>query len=169
MVINTKKVYCAGINTNRGLIVLELDPKLAPNTVNNFVFLAQQGFYDNLTWHRVIPDFVAQTGDPSGTGAGGPGYTVPLEVSPKIKYDRPGRVGVARSQSPDSAGSQFFITYTPQPGLDPNSQSQGYTIIGQVVEGMEVVRQITPFEADKNPSGRGDPLVSVRVVDLGRR
>jgi peptidylprolyl isomerase len=169
-VIDTTHTYCAILTTNKGRIVAELYPPVAPKNVNNFVFLAQQGFYDNITWHRVITGFVAQSGDPTGSGAGGPGYdNMPLEVNPRIKYDRPGRVGVARTNDPNSAGSQFFITYAPQPGLDPNSQSQGYTIIGQVVEGMEVVRQITPFEADKNPGGRGDPLVSVRVVDLGRR
>ncbi len=171
-VIDPTHTYCAILTTNKGQIVAELYPQVAPKNVNNFVFLAQQGFYDNLTWHRVIPSFVAQTGDPKGDGTGGPGYNVPLEVSPKITYDRPGRIGVARAGDPNSAGSQFFITYTPQPSLDPHSRqmpdSAGYTIIGQVVEGMDVVRNITPFEADKNtdPNRRGDPLVSVRVVDL---
>jgi peptidylprolyl isomerase len=171
-VIDPTHTYCAILTTNRGQIIVELYPQAAPKNVNSFVFLAQQGYYDNLTWHRVIPGFVAQTGDPQGTGMGGPGYTSPLEVIPQLTFDRPGRVGVARSQDPNSGGSQFFIAYTPQPGLNPHSQqmpdSLGYTIIGQVVEGMDVVRQITPFEADKNtdPNRKGDPLVSIRVVDI---
>ncbi len=169
-VIDLTHTYCAFVTTNKGQIVIELYPQVAPKNVNNFVFLAQQNFYDNLTWHRVIPGFVAQTGDPKGDGSGGPGYNVPLEVTPKIKYDREGRVGVARSQADDSAGSQFFITLAPQPSLDPHSKelpdNDGYTIIGQVVKGMDTVRAITPFQADQSPGGKGDPLVSIRVVDL---
>ncbi len=167
--------YCAILTTNKGKVIMELYAQAAPKNVNSFVFLAQQGYYDNLTWHRVIPGFVAQTGDPLGTGTGGPGYNLPLEVIPQLTYDRPGRVGVARSQAPDSAGSQFFITYTPQPALDPHSRqlpdSPGYTIIGQVVDGMDVVRQLTPFESDKNtdPNRKGDPLVSVRIVDVTKK
>jgi cyclophilin family peptidyl-prolyl cis-trans isomerase len=169
-VIDTGHTYCAILKTNQGRIVIELYPKSAPKNVNSFVFLAQQGFYDNITWHRVLADFVAQTGDPQGTGMGGPGYTVPLEIDPNLKYDQAGRVGVARSQAPDSAGSQFFIAYKALPSLNPHSaempDSAGYTIIGQVVEGMDVVRAITLRDPDQGATAPGDPLLSVRVVDL---
>jgi peptidylprolyl isomerase len=170
-VVDNGRTYCAILKTSTGRIVIELYPKSAPKNVNSFVFLAQQGFYDNITWHRVLKDFVAQTGDPTGTGMGGPGYNnLPLEIDPNLKYDRAGRVGMARSSARDSAGSQFFITYEALSSLDPhppeNPSSDGYTIIGQVVEGMDVAQAIKLRDPDQNPTGPGDPLVSVRVVDL---
>lgn len=171
-VVDPTHRYCAILTTEKGRIVVQLYPEVAPKHVNSFVFLAQQGFYDGVTWHRVPQNFVAQTGDPTGTGAGGPGYNnVPLETSPLVKYDREGVLGAARTQDPNSAGSQFFITLAVNQqttalnpgGVDPN----GYTIFGQVVEGMDVVKQITI----RNPQGGelppGDKLVSVRIVDLG--
>jgi peptidylprolyl isomerase len=170
-VIDPTHTYCAILTTNKGRIVVELYAKIAPQHVNSFVFLAQQGYFDNQTWHRVLPGFVAQTGDPTGTGTGGPGYSIPLETSPAVKYDREGVLGMARSGLPNSAGSQFFITYGPQPALDPYSKqlpdSPGFTIFGQVVEGMDVAKAIRARDPDQNPSYTGDPLVSVRVVDLG--
>lgn len=169
-VIDPTHIYCAILTLKQGRVVIQLYPQIAPKNVNSFVFLAQQGFYDNITWHRVIPDFVAQTGDPTGTGAGSPGYNIPLEVSPLAKYDRIGVLGAARAQADDSAGSQFFITYTPLPSLDPHSvqlpNSDGYTIFGQVVEGMDVVLKITPRDPGRGATNQGDPLLSVRVVDL---
>lgn len=168
-VIDPTHTYCAILRTDKGRIVIQLYPEIAPQHVNSFVFLAQQGFYDGVTWHRVISDFVAQTGDPSGTGSGGPGYNnIPLEISPLAKYDRIGVLGMARTNDPNSAGSQFFITYAPVPNLDPGVQGPGYTIFGQVVEGMEAVRQITPRDPSTNANlPEGDRLVSVRIVDLG--
>ncbi len=171
-VIDTGHTYRAILETDKGQIVIELYPKSAPKNVNSFVFLAQQGFYDHLTWHRVLEGFVAQTGDPTGTGMGGPGYNdLPLEIDPNLKYDRAGRVGMARQTVPtNSAGSQFFITYKALPSLDPhppeNPNSEGYTIIGQVVEGMDVVQAIKLRDPDQGATAPGDPLVSVRVVDL---
>src|SRR5713226_8100467 len=106
LTINTSKLYCAGINTNRGLIVLQLDPTLAPNTVNNFVFLAQHHFYDGLVFHRVVPGFVIQTGDPQGTGRGGPGYKFNDELV-KGTYNL-GCVSMANAGA-NTNGSQFFI------------------------------------------------------------
>ncbi|MBX3082206.1 MAG: peptidylprolyl isomerase [Anaerolineae bacterium] len=141
-------------------MVAQLYAKEAPQNVNSFVFLAQQGFYDNLTWHRVIQDFMAQTGDPEGTGGGGPGYAVPLEVVPTLNYDKPGVIGMARTNDPNSAGSQFFITFAPYPSLN-----QGYTIIGQLVEGLDVLGQVRLRDPGSDPN-KGDPLVSIRVVDL---
>jgi len=139
MQIDSGKSYVATISTAKGDIVVQLDASAAPLTVNNFVFLARQGFYDGLTFHRVEPDFVIQGGDPTGTGAGGPGYTVPAEIQlPHIK----GAIGTARSgdevnPARASNGSQFYITLAPRHGLDG-----GYTVFGHVVEGMEVVLSI---------------------------
>jgi len=163
-VIDVTHVYCAIFTTNNGRIVVELFPKIAPKNVNNFVFLAKHGFYENITWHRVISGFMAQSGDPTGTGAGGPGYdNIPLEVVNGVVYDREGRLGVARTSDPNSAGSQFFITLAPSPNLNG-----GYTIMGQVVEGLTVLHQITIRNVDQNPNlPKGDPLVSVRIVDVG--
>src|SRR5689334_3291889 len=162
-VIDVTHVYCAIFTTNNGRIVAELFPKLAPKNVNNFVFLAKNGYYENITWHRVLQDFMAQSGDPTGTGAGGPGYdNIPLEVVPGLNYDREGRVGVARTTDPNSAGSQFFITFAAYPSL-----SQQYTIMGQVVEGLTVLHQIKLRNPDDKNAPKGDALLSVRIVDLG--
>jgi len=167
-VIDASHTYCAILTTNHGRIVFALFAKTAPKNVNSFVFLAKKGFYENITWHRVISGFMAQTGDPTGTGGGTPGFQVPLEVVPGLKYDREGRVGVARANDPDSAGGQFFITFAPQASLDPSDSTAGYTILGQVVEGINILRQITIRNVDQNPNlPKGDPLVSVRIVDLG--
>ncbi len=134
MTINTNKLYCAGINTNRGLIVLQLDPKLAPNTVNNFVFLAQHQFYDGLVFHRVVPGFVIQTGDPKGNGTGGPGYKFndePVQGAYNI-----GCVAMANSGA-NTNGSQFFICT----GND-TSLPKSYNLFGQVVQGLNVALNI---------------------------
>jgi cyclophilin family peptidyl-prolyl cis-trans isomerase len=131
-----------------GEITLEFFPADAPNTVDNFVKLAKEGFYDNLAFHRVVPGFVVQGGDPKGNGTGGPGYTIKAEFN-KNKHVR-GSVAMARSAQPDSAGSQFYITYGPQPHLDGS-----YTVFGRVVSGMEHVDQIR----------QGDRMKSVRVVE----
>src|SRR5579859_5305606 len=168
-VIDATHTYCAIFTTTNGTIIAELFPKIAPQNVNNFVFLAKQGYYENITWHRVIQGFMAQSGDPTGTGAGGPGYgNIPLEMNPAVTYDRPGRLGVARTNDPNSAGSQFFITFAPQSALDPGPNGPGYTIMGQVVEGLNVVHQIKIRNVDQNPNlPKGDTLISVRIVDLG--
>jgi len=139
MQIDPDKTYVATISTAKGDIVVQLDASAAPLTVNNFVFLAEQGFYDGLTFHRVEPGFVIQGGDPAGTGGGGPGYTVPAEIQlPHVE----GAIAMARrgdEVNPDraSSGSQFYITLAPTPFLD-----EGYTAFGHVIEGMEVVQAI---------------------------
>ena len=139
MQIDADKTYVATISTAKGDIVVQLDASAAPLTVNNFVFLAEQGFYDGLTFHRVEPGFVIQGGDPAGTGGGGPGYTVPAEIQlPHVE----GAIAMARrgdQVNPDraSSGSQFYITLAPTPFLD-----EGYTAFGHVIEGMEVVQSI---------------------------
>jgi cyclophilin family peptidyl-prolyl cis-trans isomerase len=135
--IDPTKGYVATIKTDKGDIVVLLNAQAAPLTVNNFVFLARQHFYDGLTCQRVIQGFVAQCGDPKGDGSGGPGYTIPDENSP-IKHDT-GAVAMAKTSAPNSAGSQFYITMAPQPSLDGK-----YTVFGQVTQGQEVVSALTP-------------------------
>lgn len=138
MSIDVNKKYVATIKTTKGDIVVELYPKDAPQHVNNFVFLARDGFYNNLTFHRVVPGFVIQGGDPLGNGAGGPGYTIPPEI--KAKHSE-GALAMARrggpAQTTPSSGSQFYITLAPQPGLDGD-----YTVFGQTIQGMEIVKKI---------------------------
>jgi cyclophilin family peptidyl-prolyl cis-trans isomerase len=139
MRVDPSKTYVATISTTKGDVVVQLDAGAAPMTVNNFVFLSEQGFYNGLTFHRVEPDFVVQGGDPTGTGSGGPGYTVPAEIQlPHVE----GAIAMARQGddvNPEraSSGSQFYITLKPTPFLD-----EGYTAFGHVAEGMDVVKSI---------------------------
>ncbi len=135
MVIDTSKQYTAIIETGKGNLVLELFAKDVPKTVNNFVFLAREGFYDGTTFHRVIPNFMAQGGDPTGTGRGNPGYSFEDEFTEHTHVA--GALSMANS-GPDTNGSQFFITYTPQHGLDGK-----HSVFGQLIEGMEVLEKIT--------------------------
>ena len=158
MSIDPDKQYTAVIETEKGDLVLELFAKDVPVTVNNFVFLARQGYYDNTTFHRVIPNFVAQGGDPTGTGAGGPGYTFPNEVTSHKHVV--GAVSMAHSDLPNSNGSQFFICYQPQPGLDG-----GYSVFGQLVEGMDVLLSLTPRDPDQMPQYEGDKIITVRITE----
>jgi peptidylprolyl isomerase len=167
-VIENSHTYCAIFVVEHGRFVIQLYPQNAPKNVNNFVFLASKGFYDGVVFHRVISGFMAQTGDPTGTGGGGPGYdNIPLEATGSMKYDKPGVVGVARTNDPNSAGSQFFITFGPTPFLDNQ-----YTIIGEVVTGMDVVNQIKIRDVDSDPNAGSitpEKLISVRVVDIGAK
>ena len=140
MTIDRTNKYTAVVNTVRGSFTIELRPDIAAETVNSFVFLAQEGYFDGVTFHRVEPGFVAQGGDPTGTGAGGPGYTLPAEFS-EVPYER-GTVGMARTSDPNSAGSQWFVT------LGQASHLNGqYTVFGQVTQGMEVVDCIAVGDA----------------------
>jgi cyclophilin family peptidyl-prolyl cis-trans isomerase len=159
MTIDPSRQYLATIETEAGDIVIELYPDKAPIAVNNFVFLAENGWYDGVTFHRVIDDYVAQGGDPSGTGFGGPGYAFINETS-DLKFDKPGVVAMANS-GPDANGSQFFITYSETPQLDGS-----YTIFGQVVSGMEVVENLTPRDPASNPNQPpGDLIMSVSIEE----
>lgn len=135
-VTDPEKQYTATIVTGKGEIVIRLYPEKAPFAVNNFVFLANKGWYDNVIFHRVLPGFIAQAGDPSGYGWGGPGYVFTDEIS-LLSFDQPGVVAMANS-GPNTNGSQFFITDKALPQLDG-----AYAIFGQVVEGMDVVRDLT--------------------------
>jgi cyclophilin family peptidyl-prolyl cis-trans isomerase len=158
-VIDPAKEYVATIKTEKGDIVVELYPDTAPVNVNSFVFLAQQGWYKDVTFHRVLPGFVAQGGDPTGTGVGFPGYRCGDEVSFERSFDGPGIVSLANS-GPSSNGSQFFITYDATPNLDPS-----FTIIGRVIEGMDVAESITPRDPQTNPGApAGDKIIDI-VVD----
>ena len=158
--IEEGKQYIATLHTEKGDIVLQLFPEKAPMAVNSFVFLAQQGWFDNITFHRVLPGFVAQTGDPSGTGQGNPGYTFNNEIDPSLKFDQAGLVGMANS-GPDTNGSQFFITYGPAPHLNGS-----YTIFGRVLSGMEVVEQLTPRDPQPGFSlPPGDQLITVTIEE----
>ena len=129
--------------------------------VNNFVFLARHGWYDNITFHRVLPDYIAQSGDPTGTGFGSPGYAFDNEISPDLKFDKAGLLAMANA-GPGSNGSQFFITLAPTPNLDG-----GYTIFGRVIDGLEVVRQLTPRNPDQSNLNLppGDELNSVTIEE----
>ena len=136
MQIDTKKTYLATIETNRGTIELELYPEYAPRTVNNFVFLAQENYYDGVIFHRVIANFMIQGGDPTGTGTGGPGYKFGDEFSGNPLKHGTGVISMANA-GPNTNGSQFFITHSPQPHLDGR-----HTVFGKVTSGMEVVNSI---------------------------
>ncbi len=156
MQIDAKKHYRARIQTDKGDIVLELFADKAPNTVNNFVFLARQGFYDGTIFHRVIKDFMAQGGDPTGTGTGGPGYRFKDEFDSSLRHDRPGRLSMANA-GPNTNGSQFFITHVPTPWLD-----QKHSIFGQVIEGMDVVNSIPV----RDPGQRSAPAVKIMKLTI---
>ena len=157
--IDPNKTYSAMVRLEKGgEFVIELYPDKAPITVNSFVFLAREGFYDGTTFHRVLEGFMAQGGDPSGTGGGGPGYQIVNEDS-DLTFDRAGVVAMANSGR-DTNGSQFFITFGPQEFLN-----SGYTIFGQVVEGMEVVNGIRRRDPDANPDFTGDAIGSITIVE----
>ena len=134
MLIDTNRTYRAIIRTNKGDIHLQLNPAEAPLTVNNFVALARDGYFDGVTFHRVVPGFVIQGGDPTGTGSGNPGYK--FQDEPVKRQYKAGTVAMANS-GPNTNGSQFFICLEDQPNLPPN-----YTIFGDTVAGMDVVRNI---------------------------
>jgi len=134
----------ATLETSQGAIVIELYGDKAPKTVENFLKLAKDGFYNTVIFHRVIPGFMAQTGDPTGTGTGGPGYTFDDEFSPDLRHDGPGVVSMA-NRGPNTNGSQFFITLAATPWLDGK-----HTVFGRVLEGQVILEQIAAVERDGN-------------------
>jgi cyclophilin family peptidyl-prolyl cis-trans isomerase len=151
--IDPNKQYTATLHTEVGDVVIALYADVAPFAVNNFIFLAEHDYYDNVTFHRVIPGFMAQGGDPSATGLGGPGYFFSIEVSPDLAFDHAGVVAMANA-GPTSNGSQFFITYGSAEHLNGN-----FTIFGEVLEGMDVVQMFTPRDPDQNPFADPGTLV----------
>ncbi|CAG9933873.1 peptidylprolyl isomerase [Candidatus Nitrotoga arctica] len=149
MLIDPNKKYTATVVTERGNIVIELYPQHAPKTVNNFVFLVREGFYDGLIFHRVISDFMIQGGDPTGSGRGGPGYKFEDETSGNPLKHGTGYLSMANS-GPNSNGSQFFITHSPQNHLDGK-----HTVFGKVIEGMDAVNAIN----------QGDVMTKVEISE----
>jgi cyclophilin family peptidyl-prolyl cis-trans isomerase/protein-disulfide isomerase len=150
--------YTATLHTEKGDIVIELLPDMAPMAVNSFIFLAEHDWFDNVTFHRVLPGFVAQAGDPTGTGYGGPGYTFTIEPDASLAFDRAGLLAMANS-GPTSNGSQFFITLGPAAHL--NGQ---FTIFGEVIQGMDVVESLTPRDPSQQAGlPPGDLILDVTI------
>lgn len=159
MLIDIEKSYSAVFKLAKGgEFTIQLHAGKSPVTVNSFVFLARDGFFDGVTFHRVLDGFMAQGGDPTGTGSGGPGYKFRNEDS-DLKFDREGVVAMANAGR-DTNGSQFFITFGPFPHLNG-----GYTIFGQVVKGMEVVNGLTRRDPQENPKFTGDVIESVTILE----
>jgi cyclophilin family peptidyl-prolyl cis-trans isomerase len=156
MVIDPSKRYIATMSTVKGDIVIELFADKAPRTVNNFVFLARDGYYDGVTFHRVIKGFMAQGGDPTGSGSGGPGYKFADEFHPALRHDVPGTLSMANA-GPNTNGSQFFITYRDTPHLDGK-----HAVFGRVIEGMDVVEAIP----ERDPSRASDPGLAMDAVTI---
>lgn len=159
MTIDTNKKYFATVEMEKGgQFVIELYADKAPITVNSFVFLARDGYFDGVTFHRVLEGFMAQGGDPTGTGMGGPGYSFVNEDS-DLTFDKAGVVAMANAGR-DTNGSQFFITFGPADFLNG-----GYTIFGQVTEGMDVVNGITRRDPDANPDFTGDAIKTITITE----
>jgi cyclophilin family peptidyl-prolyl cis-trans isomerase len=157
--IDPSRAYVATIKTAKGDIVIELMPDVAPVTVNNFVFLAREGFYDGVTFHRVLPGFMAQGGDPTGTGSGGPGYTFQDEIS-NLAFDSAGLVAMANA-GPNTNGSQFFITYGPAEHLNGK-----HTIFGRVIRGLDVAESLSPRDPGLNPPEPGDVIETITIDEI---
>lgn len=159
MTIDINKQYLAKVKMeNGGEFVIELYADKAPITVNSFIFLARDGYFDGVTFHRVLEGFMAQTGDPTGTGRGGPGYKFENEDSDLV-FDKAGVVAMANAGR-DTNGSQFFITFGPTPQLNGD-----YTIFGQVISGMDVVNSITRRDPQQNPDFSGDVIESITISE----
>ena len=154
--LDTTKTYTARIKTQRGDIVAELYADRAPLTVENFVNLARSGFYDGTTFHRVIPGFMAQGGDPTGTGTGGPGYQFRDEFHPTLRHSGPGILSMANA-GPGTNGSQFFITFGPTPHLDDR-----HSVFGRVTEGLDVLRSIR----ERDPQRDREPGDRIETIEI---
>jgi len=150
----------AEFNTSMGSFKIELYKDKAPLTVGNFIKLVDQGFYNGLIFHRVIPGFMIQTGCPHGTGYGGPGYTIQDEFHPDLKHDSKGIVSMANTGRPNTGGSQFFITVAPTPWLDGK-----HTIFGKVIEGMDVVEKISKVQTDRNDKPLKDVVINSIIIE----
>jgi cyclophilin family peptidyl-prolyl cis-trans isomerase len=156
MVIDPAKEYTARMTTDVGDIVIRLHADKAPRTVNNFVFLAREGFYDGVVFHRVIANFMAQGGDPTGTGTGGPGYKFADEFHPDLRHDHPGVMSMANAGA-NTNGSQFFLTHVPTPWLDDR-----HTVFGEIIQGFDVLMAIP----ERDRGARGAPAVSIRSIEI---
>lgn len=156
MTIDPAKAYTATISTDKGEIVIELFADKAPRTVNNFVFLARDSFYDGVIFHRVIANFMAQGGDPTGTGTGGPGYTFKDEFHPSLRHSGPGILSMANA-GPNTNGSQFFLTHVATPWLDGK-----HSVFGKVTKGMDVLMSIPP----RDPQKSNAPAIAIRSITI---
>ncbi|MBV6395094.1 MAG: putative peptidyl-prolyl cis-trans isomerase [Anaerolineales bacterium] len=156
MEIDPQKKYTARMETDKGTIVIELFADKAPKTVNSFVFLSRQGFYEGIIFHRVIADFMAQGGDPTGIGSGGPGYRFEDEFHPSLRHNKRGILSMANA-GPGTNGSQFFITHRATPHLDDK-----HSVFGQVIEGEDVLMSIPP----RDPSNRNAPAVKIVRIEI---
>ena len=160
MTIDPEAAYQAQIRTNKGDLTLDLFASEAPKTVNNFVFLAQEGFYDGISFHRVIPNFMIQSGDPTGTGRGGPGYKFQDEFLSSLVFDRTGFLAMANAGA-DTNGSQFFITVVPTPQLNGK-----HTIFGEVLGGQEVADAISTVPTDRD---RPIEPIIIQTIEITKR
>lgn len=158
MVIDSKKKYKAHMETENGTMIIELFADKTPKTVNNFVFLSREGFYEGIIFHRVIADFMVQGGDPTGKGSGGPGYKFADEFHPSLKHTKGGLLSMANA-GPGTNGSQFFITHVATPWLDNK-----HSIFGQVVEGMDVLMSIPPRDPQR-PEYPGVKILHVTIEE----
>jgi len=156
MQIDPKKKYKAHMETDKGMMVIELFANQAPKTVNNFVFLAREGFYEGVMFHRVISNFMVQGGDPTGRGSGGPGYKFEDEFHPSLRHDKQGILSMANAGA-NTNGSQFFITHGPTPHLNDR-----HSVFGQVVEGLDVLMSIPP----RDPGNVNAPAVKINRVTI---
>ena len=154
MDIDPQKSYTATIKTGEGDIVLQLFAEKTPNTVNNFVFLAREGFYDSVVFHRVIENFMGQGGDPTGTGSGGPGYSFEDEFHPELRHDGPGVLSMANA-GPNTNGSQFFITHVATPWLDGK-----HSVFGRVTGSLDVLMAIPV----RDPAQSHAPAVAIKTI-----
>lgn len=159
-VVDPLKEYLAILKFEKGEVVIQFYPEQAPIAVNNFIFLAQEGWYNGNTFHRVLPEYFAESGDPSGTGQGNPGYFFKNEIDPSLSFDRPGVVAM-KNLGPDTNGSQFFITYAAVPSYDGK-----YTIFGQVLSGMEILEELKPRDPQFGEIlPPGDTLLGVTIEE----
>lgn len=156
MAIDPNKKYSAVMHTDKGDITIQLYADKTPRTVNNFVFLAREGFYDGTIFHRVINDFMAQGGDPTGTGTGGPGYRFADEFDPKLRHSQPGVLSMANA-GPNTNGSQFFLTHVATPWLDGK-----HSVFGQITQGLDVLLSIPA----RDPQQRNAPAVKLNSVTI---
>ncbi len=163
MTIDAEATYLATVETSCGDFTIELRPDIAPVAVNSFDFLARKGFYDGLTFHRIVKGFVIQGGDPVGDGSGGPGYQYEIETSPQQTFDTAGLVAFANS-GPGTNGSQFFVTLAPTPQLDPGGAAGEFTIFGEVTKGLDVVERIGTIQGTENPGIPGEQSVPTEAV-----
>ena len=161
MIISPGKDYYATFRTERGPIRVKLFADKAPETVNNFVFLAREGYFDGTTFHRVIKGFMVQGGDPTGSGTGGPGYRIRDEFHEDLRHDKPGVLSMANA-GPNTGGSQFFITHTATPWLDDR-----HAVFGEVVEGLETVNAIRERDPQSDPEP-GDRIERVEIEESPR-